>query len=189
MPFTTLTEDEEKELWRLQRYYWKEAQRCEGAKAYLAGCVMLGSALETILILMISLYDDEADQTGRVPHHKGKPKPLLKWDLIDLIAVAKTAGWLPAGLKLADDWNSRKARVGDFAEVVRMVRNLAHPNRYLKDHPRGRVTKIYLRRQFKIVLDCRDWLVAHNNRELLKDIKQEEEKERAQRCPRSIHED
>jgi hypothetical protein len=95
MPFTTLTEDEEKELWRLQRYYWKEAQRCEEGKAYLAGCVMLGSALETILILMISLYDDEADQTGRVPHHKGEPKPLLKWDFIDLIAVAKTAGWLP----------------------------------------------------------------------------------------------
>jgi hypothetical protein len=55
MPFTTLTEDQEKELWRLQRYYWKEALRCEDAEAYLAGCVMLGSALETILVLMISL--------------------------------------------------------------------------------------------------------------------------------------
>ena len=135
---------------------------------------MLGSALETILILMISLYDDEADQTGRVPYRNGRPKPLLKWDFIDLIAVAKTAGWLPAGLKLADDWDWRKARVGDFAEVVRMMRNLAHPNRYLSDHSRKRVTKKYLRRQFKIVLNCRDWLVAHNNRALLKDIKEEE---------------
>lgn len=45
MPFKTLTEDEEKELWRLNRVYWKEAKRCEEADAYLAGCVMLGSAL------------------------------------------------------------------------------------------------------------------------------------------------
>jgi hypothetical protein len=179
MPFTTLTEDEERELWRLQRYYWKEALRCEQTKAYLAGCVMLGSALETVLILMISLYHDEAHRTGKAPHNKGKPKPLLKWDLIDLIAVAKAAGWLPAGLKLGDDWDWKQARVGDFAEVVRMVRNLAHPARYLKDHPRGRVTKKYLQRQFEIVLACRDWLAAHNNRELLKHIKEEEEREKA----------
>jgi len=178
MPITTLTEDQEKELWRLQRYYWKEALRCEEAKAYLAGCVMLGSALETILILMISLYDDEADRTGKAPLYKGKPKPLLKWDLIELIAVAKAAGWLPAGMELGDDWDWKKARVGDFAEVVRMVRNLAHPARYLKDHPRGRVTNKYLQRQFDIVLACRDWLAAHNNRELLKHIK-EEEKEKS----------
>jgi hypothetical protein len=40
------------------------------AEAYLAGCVMLGSALETILVLMISLYHDEAELTGKVPHTK-----------------------------------------------------------------------------------------------------------------------
>ena len=27
MPFTTLTDAEEKELYRLQRFYWKEALR------------------------------------------------------------------------------------------------------------------------------------------------------------------
>ncbi|MGB8031108.1 MAG: hypothetical protein WCF30_15765 [Terracidiphilus sp.] len=180
MPFKTLTEDEEKELWRLNRFYWKEAERCEEAEAYLAGCVMLGSALENILILMISLYDEDADRTGKVPLKNGKPKPLLKWDLVELLAVAKAAGWLPAGLKLGEDWNSKKARVGDYAEAARMMRNLAHPARYLKDHPRRRVTKRYLQRQFEIVLACRDWLAAHNNRELLKAIKEEEEKEQAQ---------
>jgi hypothetical protein len=180
MPFKTLTEEEEKELWRLNRFYWKEAERCEEANAYLAGCVMLGSALENILILMISVYEKDADHTGMVPLQKGKPKPILKWDLGELLAVAKAAGWLPAALKLGEDWNSRKARVGDYAEVARMMRNLAHPARYLKDHPRGRVTKRFLQRQFEIVLACRDWLAAHNNRELLKAIKEEEEKEQAQ---------
>src|SRR5580698_8935574 len=112
MPFPTLTEDEEKELWRLNRFYWKEAQRCEEAKAYLAGCVMLGSALENILMLMISLYHDDADRTGKVPLVKGKSKPLIKWDLAELLRVAKAAGWLPAGLKQGEDWNHKKARVG-----------------------------------------------------------------------------
>ena len=42
MPFTTLTDDEERELHRVQRVYWREALRCEEAKAHLAGCVMLG---------------------------------------------------------------------------------------------------------------------------------------------------
>jgi hypothetical protein len=29
----TLNDDKEKELYRLQRFYWKEAVRCEEAKA------------------------------------------------------------------------------------------------------------------------------------------------------------
>jgi hypothetical protein len=45
-----LTEDETKELWRLQRFYWNEAQRCEASKTHLAGCVMPGSAVETLLL-------------------------------------------------------------------------------------------------------------------------------------------
>ena len=131
---------------------------------------------------MISLYHDDADRTGKVPQRKSKPKPLLKWDLVELLRVAKAAGWLPAGLKMDEDWDSKKARVGDYAEVVRQMRNLAHPARYLQDHSRRRVTKKYLQRQFEIVLACRDWLAAHNNRELLKAIAEEEE-----RTPASAH--
>jgi hypothetical protein len=44
MESSVFTEAEFRELWRLQRFYWKEAIRCEKSKAYLAGCVMLGSA-------------------------------------------------------------------------------------------------------------------------------------------------
>jgi hypothetical protein len=170
MPFTTLSEDEEKELYRLQRFYWREAIRCEKAKA---GCVTLGSALETLLILMINCHDDEADRTGKVLKVKGKPKPLLQCDLADLIAVAKAANWLPAGLSLGGDWDHRKARIGDHAEVVRMVRNLAHPARYQKDHQGKRVTRKYLQLQFDVVLACRDWLVDHNNKPLLEHMKAE----------------
>ena len=73
MPFTTLSDEEEKELYRLQRFYWHEALRCEESKAYLAGFVMLGSALETLLILMVNCYPDEAQQAWQA-QMKRKPK-------------------------------------------------------------------------------------------------------------------
>jgi hypothetical protein len=174
MPFTTLTDEEDKELHRINTFYWKEALRCEEAKAYLAGCVMLGSALETLLTLMVNCYPDEAEHAWQAQTKRGKPKPLLKWTLADLVAVAKSANWLPAGLALTDDWDSRKARVGDHAEVVKMLRNLAHPARYAADHYRKRVTRKYLRRQFEFVLHCRDWLAERNNKSLLEHIKAED---------------
>ena len=77
MAFTTLTEDEEKELYRLQRYYWQEAIRCEQSKAYLAGCIMLGSTLEALRSLMVNCHDGEAERTGKILKNKKKPKPLL----------------------------------------------------------------------------------------------------------------
>src|SRR5579872_5767913 len=113
MPFATLTDEEEKELHRLNRFYWQEALRCEQAKAYLAGSVMLGSALETLLILMINCYTDEAAQTGKVPLATGKPNPLLDWKFVELLRVVKAAQWLPSVLNFENDhWSSRKARIG-----------------------------------------------------------------------------
>lgn len=173
MAFTTLTDEQEKELRRLNKFYFEEAKRCESAKAYLAGCVMLGSALETLLILMINGFSEEADQTGKVPTRKSQPKPLLDWQFVELLRVAKAAHWLPSALDLQDDWNKRKARIGDYAEVVRQVRNLAHPARYVEDHHRKRVTAKYLQRQFDVVLLCRDWLAKRNNESLVKHMREE----------------
>lgn len=63
--FTTLTEDETREFWRLYRFYWREAKRCKKAKAYLAGCVMMGSALESLLMLMVDVYPGEPPRRAR----------------------------------------------------------------------------------------------------------------------------
>jgi hypothetical protein len=54
-----------------------------------------------------------------------------------------------------------------------MVRNLAHPARYIKDHYGKRVTNKYLQRQFEVVLLCRDWLSHHNNTALVQHLKAE----------------
>jgi hypothetical protein len=173
MTFTTLNMEQERELYRLSRFYWKEALRCEKAKVFLAGSVMLGSALETLLLLMVNVYAEEAERTGCVPMRKGVAQPLMQWTLADLLKVAKAANWLPSGLNLKDGWDSRKAKVGDYAEVVRMVRNLVHPARYVEDHYRSRVTAKYLQRQFDVVLHCRDWLVERNNKSLREHMREE----------------
>lgn len=173
MPFTTLTDEEEKELYRLQRFYWREARQCQDSKAYLAGCVMLGSSLEALLILMVNIFPVEAESTGQAPTAKGQPKALLEWNLSDLLRVAKAAAWLPGGLAPTDAWSFRKARIGDHAEMVRIVRNLAHPARYVQDHRRKKVTAKYLQQQFKVMLLCRDWLVERNNRFLREHMKAE----------------
>ena len=161
MTFTTLSDEEQQEYWRLYRMYLREARRCERANAYLAGCVMLGSALETLLSLMVEVFADDAEKTGKIPTKKGRPKSLVDWDLGELLRVAKAAKWLPAALELSDEWNSRKARIGDHAEIVRMVRNLAHPGRYRKDHFRGRFTRRTYQRQYQRVEFCKDWLSNH----------------------------
>jgi hypothetical protein len=169
--------EEEKELWRLYRLYWKEASKCEKSEAYLAGCAMLGSALETLLILMISVHSEEIEKIGAYPRIKGRlPKPVLKWNLSELLNASKLANWLPTKLQLTEECNSKRAQIGDYAEVVRVVRNLIHPARYLQDHNKSRVTRKYLQQQFEIFLACRDWLLKHNNEVLLAHIKTEESK-------------
>ena len=89
---------------------------------------------------------------------KGKPKPLLEWNLAELLSVAKAANWLPAALDLNDSWNGRTAAAGDYAEVVRQLRNLAHPARYHEDLSAKRFTGKYLRMQFQFMLLCRNCL-------------------------------
>src|SRR5487761_23404 len=127
-----LGDDQETELRRLLCYYKREAERCKQAKAYLAGCVMAGSELETSLMLMISAYPDDVLATNAFPRRKDGIKPLLEWSLAELIRVAEAADWLPAALEYGkDDWDGKKAKIGDHAEVVRGLRNLAHPARYM----------------------------------------------------------
>lgn len=80
MAFTTLTDTQEKEFYRLSRLYWQQALRCEEAKAYLAGCVMLGSALETMLILMINCYPNEAEH-GKGTDHQGQAETASRLEI------------------------------------------------------------------------------------------------------------
>jgi hypothetical protein len=158
-----LAEDQTKELYRLQGFYLKEAKRCEDAKAHLAGCVMVGSAVECLLILFTNIFFEEAIASGKAPKNRdGKIKHLLEWTLADLLGVAKAANWFPETIK------GEKAAIRDSASTLKQIRNLVHPARYLKDHHGKRVTRKFLDFSFETALDARNWLLDKNNADLLK---------------------
>jgi hypothetical protein len=158
----TFTQEEAKDLYRITTYYWKEARRCEEAGAYLAACVLIGSALEAMLMLVVYVYDGEALATGKIQTVGGKAAELRRLDLTQLLAVAKAADWLPSSEHTDGSTKRQRKHIGDLAIVIRDVRNLVHPARYVSDHYRRRVTKRYSEYLFEVLEVSRDWLVAHN---------------------------
>ena len=56
-----IPEEQFNELLRLARMYRREAKRCMGSKAYLAGCICAASALEAMLTAMLHMYGDEIE--------------------------------------------------------------------------------------------------------------------------------
>ena len=145
-----LNEDELQELLRLSGVYRREARKCMQAKSYLAGCIMIGAALETDIMAMCHCYVDEIP-SKLISKKKGRAKPLLDWSLFQLITIARECEWIPSGLSLDDDWDSRKADVGDYSEVLRQIRNLVHPSCFVKDLPKSRMTKQRMQMCFDVL--------------------------------------
>jgi hypothetical protein len=163
-----LEDAELKELLRLLRFYNREAGKCEAGKAFLAGCIMLGAVLETMLILVIHCYADDVLGCSGLPRKKGQVKPLLDWKLIELLRVAKELGWLPSRLRLDEAWNARQAQIGDYAEALRQLRNVVHPGGYLEELRGRRMTQQYLAGSFHILEAARQHLLEVLNASLYK---------------------
>jgi len=155
-----LTDEQYNELVRISRIYYREAHRCKDSKAYLAGCIMMGAALEAHLLLFVNCYPDEAFHSTVTPTKGGIIKPLAEWSLAELLAVAKERSWLPSSLSLSEEWDEKKALIGDWSEVLRQIRNLIHPARYMLDMPRKRITKRYLETSFEIFEVATDYLLS-----------------------------
>lgn len=120
-------------LFDIETRYYREARKCQEAGAYLAGCVMLGAALEANLIAMVDFHLNEVSACKKAPRRsKGSVKKLLNWQLGELLGVASELGWLPASEPLGND--PKDWLVGDHAQVVRILRNLIHPGRYVKEY-------------------------------------------------------
>ena len=161
-----LSEDEAKDLYRITRFYWKEAGRCEESGAHLAASVFIGAALEAMLMLMVNIYDDKALATRKILTKGGKTADLRRLSLSQLLAVAKAAGWLPSSEQSAGTARRRQVHIGDLAGVIGEVRNLVHPGRYVTDHIGRRVTKRYVDYLFEVLEVSRDWLQHHNMTQL-----------------------
>lgn len=154
-----LTEEQYNEVLRLSRAYYREACKCMDNKAYLAGCIMMGAALEASLLAFANCYSDEAICSKSARTKKGSIKPLVDWSLGRLLAVAKEQDWLHSGLSLDAEWDNKKAQIGDWAEVLRQIRNLVHPAKHMHDLPRKRITKRYLEMSFDMFETATDYLL------------------------------
>lgn len=162
------------EIIRLSRQYYREAEKCRDAKAFLAGCVMIGAAFEAILLSFANCYPEEASNSIAAPRKKGVVKPLIDWSLANLLAVAKERNWLPSALSTDEDWDDARAQIGDYGEIIRDIRNLVHPAKYAIDMPRKRITEKYLEAVFEIIEVTQEYLFRRINESLREAIEKQE---------------
>jgi hypothetical protein len=153
------------------------------AKAYLAGCVMIGAALEAELLAMCYCYSDEI-QEQLIPKQKnGKPRHLFAWTLFQLLHMARECGWLPAHLNLHEDWDKKRADIGDYAVVLKDMRNLVHASRHIADFPKSRVTK----RRMEMCFEILEIASSHLQAKLHQSLKVAMEKEKKKTLNEPLH--
>jgi hypothetical protein len=94
---------------------WREADLCFQIGAYLSCLIMLGSILETLLLVALRRNSKLLTDSGIiVKDDQGRPKQLSSWGLSDMIEVAHKLGWT-------------KDLTRQFGHAVREYRNLVHP--------------------------------------------------------------
>lgn len=140
--------------------YRAEAQRCRNAKAYLAGCVMVGAALEGALLAMAQCYPEEVQAWARKRPGRKLRRDFRRWNLVDLLAVSKHLGWLPAVRRPHDESDADKPLIGDYAEVVREIRDLVHAGRYVREYSEEVISQEHLELSFDVLDAASDWLYA-----------------------------
>ncbi|EMK6932775.1 hypothetical protein V9J79_004263 [Vibrio alginolyticus] len=127
---SVFTKDENERLLVLAHIYELEAINASKGEAYFAASVMLGSAIETRLI--ITCINNKSTVKGALQrlglsNKKLKSKNPLTWKLETLIDVCFEAGWLPR-FETERFVYSRHA----MANFLRSVRNNVHPAVKLK---------------------------------------------------------
>ncbi|AJZ56241.1 hypothetical protein [Paraburkholderia fungorum] len=114
------------------RFRWEEAERCVGARAWLAASALYGSILEVILLGWLQRDPARATQANSTPRDRaGQVKPLDRWTLAELITVATELDFIDAS----------HAR---HAQALRESRNLIHPHKQIRERstPDGRLALI-----------------------------------------------
>lgn len=112
-----------------------EVDQCTEAKAYLAGCVLIGAMTEYLLMATLRMFPDVVYRRGR--------KMSEHWGLQALSDFARECGWFDQA-------------VFDAAKRIRQTRNLLHPNWYASQNP-PRFTRHMLEAReddFQKVYDC-----------------------------------
>jgi hypothetical protein len=114
------------------RFRWEEAQRCVGARAWLAASALYGSILEVTLLGWLQREVASAMRAASAPRDRtGQVKPLERWTLAELITVATELDYIDAS----------HAR---HAQALRESRNLIHPHKQIRERstPDGHLASI-----------------------------------------------
>ena len=143
--------EQQNKIHRIAIQYKREARKCYTAKAYLSGCILMGAAMEALLLSAINCFPEIISTAKSAPTKKREIKHFEKWKLKELLAVANELNWLPCALSKDEEWNTANAKIGDYVDIVRQIRNLIHPVQYAKEFSRKRITKKYLDACFSIV--------------------------------------
>jgi len=94
---------------------WKEAQRCQFARAYLAAVIVMGSILEALLLARCLKDHGLACRSVFAPKdRRGRSLAVHEWSLSTLIDVSLECGWL-------------KTDRANFSHALRQSRNIVHP--------------------------------------------------------------
>ena len=108
--------------------YHREAEKCASVRAYYAACIMIGAALEAMLLQICEVFEDEVAEAVLKLARKLK-RSIERWGLGDLIGVAVAFGWLPTRRGIA----SAEPGIGELAHLIQRLRNLSHPGVHLRE--------------------------------------------------------
>lgn len=114
----------------LQHQYETEATICAQGKAFHAAAAMIGSAMETALLIVCLNYRDNAIEARNLLPEQIRPKFTnpRSWNFNQLVMIVDKAGWLP-DIVVEDDILSSYR----LTNLVRQLRNMLHPARHLSD--------------------------------------------------------
>ena len=101
-------------VYRISQERLDEARRCLSAEAYLSAVIMCGSVLEAVLLGAAKRHPKKFNLSKVSPKKDGKVQPFSKWNLANLIDVARDVGLL-------------KADAQSFSHGLRDFRNYIHP--------------------------------------------------------------
>jgi len=123
----------------LSERYDEEASNCKKNGQILAGCVMYAARMEATILAMALVHENEviASETYR----RKSERDLRQWGLKSLLDLSRELNWIPSSLAVGviarksdiePDEALKRGDIGYFADVVREVRDMVHPGRYLR---------------------------------------------------------
>ena len=111
----------------------EEASRAASAKAYTAGVILLGAALEGLLLIRCLRSKQKAIRTASALPKKQRPQfpeDPAKWWFETLITTCLAAGWLP---RISTEYALYAPEA--LADILRNMRNLVLPGRCAREKP------------------------------------------------------